>query len=69
MNNFDTDMNLQKEHTNDSIDDPSITIITTKGNAVEIEELEAHIKQLESELHSEKSRNLNLSDLLDEEKR
>ena len=45
-----------------------ITIITTKPDTEQIEELETQIKILESELNLEKSKNLNLASLLEDEK-
>jgi hypothetical protein len=69
MDNFDTELSLDQENTNDHGDNPSITIITTKPDTEQLEELETRVKVLETELNIEKSKNLNLANLLDEERR
>ena len=69
MDNFDTELSLDQENTNDHVDNPSITIITTKPDTEQLEELETRVKVLETELNIEKSKNLNLANLLDEERR
>ena len=69
MNNFDTELSLEQANTDDHGDNPSITIITTKPDTVQLEELETRVKILETELNIEKSKNLNLADLLEEERR
>ena len=69
LRNFENDLSFEREKDDNYADDPSITIITTKRDTAEIENLKANIKELESELHFEKSRNMSLVDLLEEEKR
>lgn len=69
MDNFDTELSLDQENTDDHGDNPSITIITTKPDTEQLEELETRVKVLETELNIEKSKNLNLANLLDEERR
>ena len=69
MNDFDTQLSLEKANIDDHGDNPSITIITTKPDTAQLEELETRVKVLEAELNIEKSKNLNLANLLEEERR
>ena len=69
MNNFDTELSLEQPNTDDHADNPSITIITTKPDTAQLEELETRVKVLETELNIAKSKNLNLATMLEEERR
>ena len=69
MNNFDTELSLEQPNTADHGDNPSITIITTKPDTAQLEELETRVKVLETELNIAKSKNLNLATMLEEERR
>ena len=67
MKDFDTNLNFSQ--TDDDKDEASITIIKVRPDKEQIEELESHIKALEAELDSEKSKNQNLSESLQKQER
>ena len=48
---------------------PKITVGVLRANRVELEELENSVKQLQTELHEARSRNIYLSNLLEEQSR
>ena len=48
---------------------PKITVGVLRANPVELEELENSVKQLQTELHEARSRNIYLSNLLEEQSR
>ena len=48
---------------------PKITVGVLRANPVELEELEDSVKQLQTELHEARSRNIYLSNLLEEQSR
>ena len=69
MKNFENDLNLTEEKEYDHHDNPSSTIISNECDTQEIEKLETRIKVLESQLDLEKTKNINFSEVLDQEKR
>ena len=69
MKNFENDLNLTEENEDNHHDNTLSTIITNKCDTQEIERLETRIKVLESKLDLEKTKNINFSEMLDQEKR
>ena len=70
MNNFDPALDLETKVSTHSLNDQSTPIIATGKGSMALEtELETHIKRLESDLNEATSRNLQLLDLLDQERR
>ena len=72
LNNFDSGIDLkgpeEQAATLDKDAVPAADIATSENNAAKLEDLETHIKQLEAELLDAKSKNSQLSGLLEEEK-
>ena len=70
IKDFDTNLEIiQEDKVCKEVDNPAVTIITAKRDTAEVEELISQIIELESKIAAEKSKNLNLSSLLEEEKR
>ena len=70
IKDFDTNLEIiQEDKVCKEVDNPAITIITAKRDTAEEEELMSQIIELESKIADERSKNLNLSSLLEEEKR
>ena len=70
IKDFDTNLEIiEEDKVFKEVDNPAITIITAKRDTAEVEELMSQIIELESKIATEKSKNLNLSSLLEEEKR
>ena len=70
IKDFDTNLEIiEEDKVCKEVDNPAITIITAKRDTAEVEELMSQIIELESKIATEKSKNLNLSSLLVEEKR
>ena len=66
--------NVPLQHSADSSNDtreinPKITVGVLRASRVELEELENSVKQLQTELHEARSRNIYLSNLLEEQSR
>ena len=70
IKDFDTNLEIiQEDKVCKEVDNPAVTIITAKRDTAEVEELMSQIIELESKIADERSKNLNLSSLLEEEKR
>ena len=70
IKDFDTNLEIiEEDKVCKEFDNPAITIITAKRDTAEEEELMSQIIELESKIADERSKNLNLSSLLEEEKR
>ena len=70
IKDFDTNLEIiEEDEVCKEVVNPAITIITAKRDTAEVEELMSQIIELESKIATEKSKNLNLSSLLEEEKR
>ena len=70
IKDFDTNLEIiEEDKVCKEVDNPAITIITAKRDTAEVEELMSQIIELETKIADERSKNLNLSSLLEEEKR
>ena len=70
IKDFDTNLEIiEEDKVCKEVDNPAVTIITAKRDTAEVEELMSQIIELESKIADERSKNLNLSSLLEEEKR
>ena len=70
MNNFDPALDLETKRSTASVNDKSTQVIATGQDFMALDtELETHIKRLESDLNEATSKNLQLLDLLDQERR
>jgi hypothetical protein len=47
----------------------SVVQVLTRENALQLEEVESNMKQLQADLHEARSRNIYLSELLEDQKR